>query len=314
MTLTTAAAVSLVPAQPLTAPGATGYQAHEVRDGLYFLSDGAYNTMFLVASAGVIVVDPLPTLGAKYLQAIAEVTDKPVTHIVYSHEHLDHIGGASLFPKSAQIIAQRETATLLAQRQDPRRPPPNVVFDTTYRLSVGGQVLEMRYTGANHADGNILIYAPRQKVLMLVDVVYPGYMPYPGLGVATDVPGYLRSHDDALAYDFTELVAGHVDRLGTRRDVEVSRDFALDLQSTTQRLLAEKTFPAFLKETKAATGSTTWFLHDDYETERIDACYAQLFERWDSVLQGAQRMLRSHCRAMVVAAAIQLTAPTASKP
>jgi len=283
-----------------------GYSVGEVRDGLYFLTDGAYNTMFLVSDVGVIAVDPLPTLGAKYLQAIADITTKPVTHIVYSHEHLDHIGAAALFPKRAQIIAQRETAALLARRKDSRRPLPNVVFDNTYRLVVGNQVLELRYTGANHIDGNILIYAPKQRVLMLVDVVYPGYMPYPGLGIVTDVPGYLRIHDDALAYDFTELVAGHVDRPGTRRDVEISRDFTRDLMRTTRRLLAEKPFPAFLLERKADMSKTTWFLHDDYETDRIESCYAQMIDRWAPVLLGAQRSLRSHCRAMLVAAATQL--------
>jgi glyoxylase-like metal-dependent hydrolase (beta-lactamase superfamily II) len=292
-----------------------GYTVTEVRDRLYFLSDGAYNTMFLVSDAGVIAVDPLPTLGARYLQAVAEVTDKPITHVVYSHEHADHIGAASLVPAGAQIIAQRETAALLAQRKDPRRPLPTVVFDETYHLVVGDQVLDLRYTGPNHMDGNVLLYAPRQKVLMLVDVVYPGYMPYPSLGVATDVPGYLRIHDDALSYDFIDLVAGHVDRLGKRRDVELSRDFTRDLLQTTERLLAEKTFPAFLKDRAADLSKTTWFLHDDYETDRIDACTAKLMDRWSAMLQGAQRMLRSHCRAMVVALAIQVPpSPTSARP
>src|SRR5262249_6640391 len=142
-----------------------GYEVTEIRDRLFYLSDGAYNTMFLVSSEGVIVVDPLPTLGVKYLQAIVEVTDKPVTHIVYSHEHTDHIGAASLFPKNAVIIAHRETAELLRRRNDPRRPVPTVTFDKNYTLKVGDQTLELYYRGVNHEAGNIFIYAPRQKAL-----------------------------------------------------------------------------------------------------------------------------------------------------
>jgi glyoxylase-like metal-dependent hydrolase (beta-lactamase superfamily II) len=107
-----------------------GYVVQEIRDGIYWLSDGAYNTMFVVTNAGVIAVDPLPTLGENYLKAIAEVTDKPITHIIYSHENTDHIGGAYLFPKTATVVAQRETATLLATRTDPRRPLPMVTFET----------------------------------------------------------------------------------------------------------------------------------------------------------------------------------------
>jgi glyoxylase-like metal-dependent hydrolase (beta-lactamase superfamily II) len=147
---------------------AKGYVVQAIRDRLYWLSDGAYNTMFVVSSDGVIAIDPLPTLGANYLKAIAEVTDKPVTHVIYSHEHTDHIGAAHLFPKDAMYIAQNETAKLLASRNDLRRPLPTLTFHDTYTLTVGDQTLVLDYKGVNHEAGNIFIYAPKQKVLMLV--------------------------------------------------------------------------------------------------------------------------------------------------
>jgi hypothetical protein len=115
--------------------------------------------------------------------------DKPVTHVIYSNEHLDDIGGASLFPKGAATIAHRDTAALLAKRADPRRPLPTVTFDEHYALTVGGQTLELDYRGNNHEPGNIFIYAPRQKIVMLVDVVHPGHMPYKNLGITEDVQG-----------------------------------------------------------------------------------------------------------------------------
>ena len=59
---------------------------------LYWITDGAYGTMFLVGQEGVIACDAPPTLGD--LEGIRGVTDKPVTHLVYSHEHWDHIGGS----------------------------------------------------------------------------------------------------------------------------------------------------------------------------------------------------------------------------
>src|SRR5262249_29923526 len=220
----------------------------EIRDGLFWLSDGAYNTMFLVSSKAVIAVDPLPTLGSRYLDAIRSVTSQPVTHVVYSHDHLDHIGAAHLFPASATVVAQRETAELLTRRPDPRRPAPSVRFEDRYVLSVGDQTLILEYKGANHAPGNVFIYAPRQKVLMLVDVVYPGYAPSPGLGVATDVPGYIQAPRDALAYDFTDFVGGHVARLGSRADGERSLESVLALERAARQVLAERPFPAYLQQ------------------------------------------------------------------
>ena len=51
-------------------PRDKGYLVSEIRDGLYWLTDGAYGTIFLVYAKGVIAVDPLPTLGPRYLKAI----------------------------------------------------------------------------------------------------------------------------------------------------------------------------------------------------------------------------------------------------
>ena len=87
-----------------------GYLVEEIRDGLFWITDGAYNTMFLVTDEGVVAVDAPPTIGKNYLKAISEVTDKPITHVIYSHAHIDHIGAAGMFPKNAVIIAQEETA------------------------------------------------------------------------------------------------------------------------------------------------------------------------------------------------------------
>ena len=284
-------------------PRDKGYFVKEIRDGLYWLTDGAYGTIFLVHSKGVIAVDPLPTLGPRYLKAISEVTDKPVTHVIYSHEHTDHIGAADLFPKTAIFIAHRETAAILARRKDPRRPVPRVTFEKSYTLKVGGQLLVLDYKGINHELGNIFIYAPRQKVLMLVDVVYPGFMPYKNLGIAEDVQGYIRAHSDALAYDFDVFVGGHVSRLGTRKDVETAGEFVSDLQSTATSVLGGLDFPSYIK---AHPAPDKWNLHNEYEKELVEKCYVELLPKWTSRLADSETYLRDNCWAMIEAEIVEL--------
>ncbi|MGH9981339.1 MAG: MBL fold metallo-hydrolase, partial [Nitrososphaeraceae archaeon] len=83
---------------PQAAKGPTipskGYLVEEIRDDLFWVTDGAYNTLFLVTDEGVVAVDAPPTIGKNYLKAISEVTDKNITHVIYSHAHIDHIGAA----------------------------------------------------------------------------------------------------------------------------------------------------------------------------------------------------------------------------
>jgi len=80
-----------------------------------------------------------------------------------------------------QIVAHEETRKTLASANDPNRPLPTQTFNTLdvdFPLVVGNQQLLLRYPGPNH-DAGIGIYHPGQKVLMLVDVVYPGDRHHP---------------------------------------------------------------------------------------------------------------------------------------
>jgi glyoxylase-like metal-dependent hydrolase (beta-lactamase superfamily II) len=288
-----------------TVPAAKGYVVQEIRGGLYWVSDGAYNTMFLVTSAGVIAVDAPPTLGPNYLKAIAEVTSQPVKYLVYSHEHTDHIGAAYLFPKDAKIVAQKETAEILAERKDLRRPVPSITFGDSYELRLGGEVLLLKYPGINHERGNIFIYAPEQKTLMLVDVVYPGYMPYKNLGIAEDVPGYVDVQRKALAYDFSTFVGGHVTRLGERSDVELSLEFVTDLQKTSEEALKSISLPVFAKvNTKNARDK--WDLHNEYEKAVATRCYDELLPRWKNRVADSETYLRDNCWTMLESITVTL--------
>jgi glyoxylase-like metal-dependent hydrolase (beta-lactamase superfamily II) len=299
----TAAAASSGAPTGMAIRNTKGYAIEDMGGGLFWVTDGGYNTMFAVSSEGVIACDAPPSLGPNYLKAIAEVTDKPVTHLVYSHEHIDHIAAAALFPSSVKIVANRRTANLLATRHDPRRPMPHIVFDDRYSLSVGDQTFQLSYRGINHSIDNTFIYAPRQRVLMLIDVIYPGWMPYKNLGVAVDVPGFVEAHREVLSFDFESLVAGHVSRLGTRADVELQLAFLKDLSEACERAYVALPFPAFLAG--KASKKSSWDGHQDYEQELVDRVATEVGPRWRARLQGFDTYFRDNCWAMLETFVVQ---------
>ena len=198
---------------------AKGYRLQRLGRNLYMVTENAYQSMFLVHESGVVVVDAPPSHAALIPKAIAEVTDKPITHIIYSHSHADHIGGAGGLGGRPIIIAHEETRKLLARDNDPNRPLPTVTFGDTYTLKIGGETLELSYHGNGHEPGNIFIYAPEQKTLMVVDVIFPGWMMWRRFALAQDIPGFFDQVEKIKTFDFETLVAGHVARTGTRADV-----------------------------------------------------------------------------------------------
>ena len=215
-----------------------GYLVEPLGRGLYWIGDGFYQMVFLVSSIGVIVVDAPPTLGNNILRAIREVTDQPITHVIYSHAHADHIGAAVLYPAGAVRIAQIETAKLLEEAQDTNRPLPTQVFQQHFTLNIGDQRLELDYKGPNHEPGNLFIYAPEQRVLMLVDVIFPGWVTFKELAESADIPSWIQAHEQALAYPFQTYLGGHLTRLGNRDDVLRQQAYVLDLKANSQAALA----------------------------------------------------------------------------
>jgi glyoxylase-like metal-dependent hydrolase (beta-lactamase superfamily II) len=274
---------------------AKGYRTEKLGDGLYLITDGAYQSMFLTYERGVVVVDAPPAYAARIRQAIAEVTDRPITHLVYSHYHSDHIGGARTLGGAPIIVAHRETNRLLARDADPNRPLASVTFDDRYRLEVGSQVLELSYHGLAHAPGNIFIHAPKQRTLMVVDVIFPGWMPWRRFAVAQDVPGYFAQVETISRWSFDTLVGGHVGRTGTPADVATQRAFMQDLKAAAESAL-KTTVPA--EGLSAADLRNPWAVFDHYIDRVAVSCVNQLTPKWSRRLAAFDVYVWDQCYSM----------------
>ena len=292
-------------------PQDKGYVVEEIRDGLYWVTEGAYTAMFLTTGEGVIVVDAPPSFGDKMMKAIAEVTKEPVTHVVYSHAHADHIGGAYTYPKTAQYIAHIETQKRLQRMNDASRPfpygmfvggkpvpLPTITFEDSYILKVGHQELRLEYKGDDHEPGNIYIYAPKQKVLMKVDIVFPGWTPFKGLAIAEDTVGFLKAHDVILSYDFDKLVSGHWGRLATRDDVETQKEYMQDIQTNAGKALQMVDFYAIAGEVGYAN---TALLFETYLSAVSQECANLTEPKWIDKLGGVDIWTKDHCYKVIMA-------------
>ena len=290
-------------------PGPLGYQISAIKPGIFWISASGYDTMFIVTGQGVVVVDAPPALRGVLLQAIESVTTEPVTHVIYSHSHFDHIGAADIYPSSAVRIAQQSTADKLQEYRDYRRPIPNVTFVEEHTLVVGDSRIELRYRGNIHQPGNIFIYEPRRKVLMLVDVIFPGWVPFRNLAIANDVHDYLRAHDLLLAYDFDVIVCGHLTRHGTRDDVVTQREYVRQLREASLKALAT----VRIEEVAARTGTENmWALMDGYFDAAIEAVTRDMLTTptsdgrlWTERLGGADVWTCHHAFSMLQALRVE---------
>src|SRR5437667_9806275 len=82
----------------------------KLRDNLYVLRGGGGNTAIFIAANGVVVVDTKnPGWGQPILEKIKTLTDKPVTTIINTHTHGDHVSGNVEFPATVAVIVHANT-------------------------------------------------------------------------------------------------------------------------------------------------------------------------------------------------------------
>lgn len=217
----------------------SGYRVTELGGGAFGITSGLVNTMFLVTKRGVVVVDAPQDLGGKLLMGIEEVTPKPVTHLIYSHAHADHIGSAHLLARDGlKVFAHELTARFIREARDDNRIAPNETFSgTRSELSIDGQRLILDYTGDWHQAGNLFIHLPEQKVLTAIDSFTVKNAPFFRLLFSARVPAYFDAMDQMLEYDFETVVSGHMALFGKPEDVQTNREYIRDLRASAAEAL-----------------------------------------------------------------------------
>jgi glyoxylase-like metal-dependent hydrolase (beta-lactamase superfamily II) len=279
-----------------------GYFVGHIGGNLYWVTDSFTQVMFLTTTKGVVCVDATPTLGHNLLRAIegvAQARRRPsrVTHLIYSHFHADHIGAASIFEHGVTRIAHRETKRLLKAAGDPNRPLPDVTFDDHYVLEVGDERLELTHYGPNHTPDTIFIRVPSAETLMVVDVIFPGWVPYKNFAESSDIMGWIDAHDTVLAIPWQTLVGGHMGRLGTRDDAVMQRAYVKDLiASADAAIAAVDPSPFFAKYIPIGNA---WGFARSYIDALADQAAAPVAAKYTGLLAAADVFTTANAAAMV---------------
>ena len=148
-----------------------------------------YTSLVVEGSEGLLITDTANPYRAQILkETLSDISSKPVTYIVLSHEHFDHTGGTEVFP-NAKIIAQQNVQNL--KHLDPLDLFPDKV-DILYRdrlfLNLGTTSLELWYPGAADGAAISVIYLPKEGIALTADMYVDD-----GLN-----PGMFLSHTNLL--------------------------------------------------------------------------------------------------------------------
>jgi cyclase len=216
----------------------------QVKDNLYMLQGGGGNTAVFVRSDGVVVVDAKnPGWGQPILAKIKELTDKPVTTLINTHTHGDHVSGNVEFPATVDVIAQENTKAgmeklpIFADNQN--RGMPKRTFADRMTLGSGADEVDLYYFGPGHTNGDAWVVFPALRTAHAGDLFAGKGLPLvdgANGGSVLRYPDTLRkAHAGVTGVD--TIINGHSPTTTTWDDLRVFAEFNQDFLTWAQAQL-----------------------------------------------------------------------------
>jgi len=207
----------------------------KVKDNLYMLQGGGGNTAVFVRSDGVVVVDAKnPGWGQPILAKIKEITDKPVTTLINTHTHGDHVSGNVEFPATVDVVVQENTKTSMEKlpifAENQNRGMAKRTFSDRMTLGSGADQVDLYYFGPGHTNGDAWVVFPAARTVHAGDIFAGKGLPLvdgANGGSVLRYPDTLRkAHAGIQGVD--TIINGHMNTPTTWDDLRIFAEFNQD--------------------------------------------------------------------------------------
>jgi cyclase len=215
--------------------------AYQQQGGTGRLNAGISNAGLFVGEDSLLVFDALgfPVQSKAFIAAAKQATgSKPITQLINSHHHGDHVAGNQFFlpaqisshPYCRQEVLKAIPSTPpswpkaegLADGTEARKlAPPTVTFEDNLVYNIGGNVVEFRFVGPAHTWGDLVAYLPKHKILFAADLAFFHLIPYCHNAY---VSKWMESIDKVMKMDVDVIVPGH-GPVGGKKDLAESADY-----------------------------------------------------------------------------------------
>jgi len=165
----------------------------QLAEGVYTMvhPQGSSNSTFVITDEGVLVFDMHIRTADQTMVAIRNLTDQKVVYLVSSHAAGDHSSGGWHFQQDQPLyIATKDQVRDLFHYEargferrkassDPRFAlykgkqfiQPDIGFDGSLTIYLGGLTFQLRAEGYGHTSGDLTVYIPQRRVMLMGDLL-----------------------------------------------------------------------------------------------------------------------------------------------
>ena len=238
-------AVKLNPAVDITVPQeatkapAVSVAANKLAEGVYYLTGGTHHSVAIEQNDHVVLVEA-PLNEERSQAVIAKIQEiipnKPVKYLINTHAHFDHSGGLRTFVDAGASIVTLQANQAYYQKAwaTPRTINPDRLsksnkpakfesFADKHVLSDGSRNIEIYpIYGNSHNDAFVLVYLPREKILVEADAFTPTAANAPPPASPNPYSVNLYDNIRKLGLDVGQIAALHGPRVVTLTDLRTA--------------------------------------------------------------------------------------------
>ena len=175
-------AVSALQLAPVK-PSVEAIEVEKLAGNLFVLrapGSGGATAVFVTADGVMLVDTKVSGWGPSMLAKIKTLTDQPVTTIVNTHTHFDHVNGNVEYPGKVEVVTHQNTKTYMEQwnpifgitidnpspfKASGGRGLPTRTFTDRLSLGRGAEQVDLYYYGRAHTGGDTYVVFRTARVL-----------------------------------------------------------------------------------------------------------------------------------------------------
>ncbi len=273
------------------------YEIQRLSNNVYWVSVANYNVTVLVGNESVLLIDAPHGTGKQLLKAIKSITDKPLSTIVYSHAHADHIGDSSVISRilsdlNIDTYGTEEVNNALVSHGVSLPMPVNKIINDSFEFEGHHVNVFSNFNGHTPDNTAFIIEDSGRKIIHAIDLIHPDQLEFRSFSNVEDAIAYKQDIDRLLELDWDVMVPGH-SNIGYKADVLFVQSYIQDVQTYIREGLSGADFAEHFK------GESPFAWYSGYTNEVIDFALTKLAKKYRKGREEEFDIVaRSHVRVM----------------
>jgi len=248
------------------------------------------NAAVVVGDRSIAVIDAggSRAVGEELYRAIRRISPLPISHLVLTHNHPDHIFGASVFAEAgAEVVGHPNLPRALSDRQDAySRTFTTEIGEAGFlgthtafpvgrlpEIDLGGRKLVLTAWPLAHSAADLTVQDDLTGILFTGDLVFDGHVPV----LDGSLRGWQRALEGLEAQGADKIVPGHGGPVMNVEDgLAPMRDYLMALEEDTRRELdaGERMSDAVTRI--ARDQAPSWDLFDRFNARNATVAFSEL--------------------------------------